>query len=108
MNNDLVINLPVYHVKSQYQKIVGLIGPDLQKSIYFNTRFGIHTFGMRFPIDILILDNNLRVVKLKNNLIENSLYFWNPKYDIVLELPKGTIKQKGIQIGSKIGLKFIA
>lgn len=107
MSNDLVITLTVYHVKSQFQKIVGLIGPDLHKSIFFNTRFGIHTFGMRFPIDIIILNKYFRVVKMRQNLIANRLFFWYPKYDKVIELPAGTIKQKGIQIGSKIRLKFI-
>lgn len=71
----------------------------------FRTRFGIHTFGMHYPIDVIILDKQQIVVHLKENLMPNRLYFWNPKYSIVIELPKETIKKKKISLGSKFNLR---
>jgi len=71
--------------------IIGLIGKNKPEPILFKTRFGIYTFFMRFPIDVIILDNKYKVVKLKENLKPNSIFVWNPKYNIVLELPAGTI-----------------
>ena len=43
---------------------MGLIGKD-PTPLFFKTRFGIHTFGVITPIDVLILDKNYKVVKIK-------------------------------------------
>jgi len=88
-------------------RIIGLLGFQKPIAIYIKTRFGIHTIGMKFPIDILILDNNNTVVKLKKKLSPNRFFFWNPIYNIILELPPGTIKIKKIRLGSLIKLTII-
>lgn len=75
------------------------------KPILFHTRFGIHTFGMKYPIDVVILDKSLVVRKIKQNLLPNRFFFWNPLLDTVIELPQGTIKKKKIQIGMKLQLQ---
>ena len=72
-------------------KSIGLIGADEPKALMFQTRFGIHTFGVRFAIDILILNDIYEVVALKRGLKPNCIYFWNPKYKTVIELPEGTV-----------------
>ncbi|PIP32212.1 hypothetical protein COX23_05920, partial [Candidatus Gottesmanbacteria bacterium CG23_combo_of_CG06-09_8_20_14_all_37_19] len=89
------------------EKIIGLLGCQKPIAIYIKTRFGIHTIGMKFPIDILILDNNNTVVKLKESFSPNRFFFWNPIYNIILELPPGTIKIKKIRLGSLIKLTII-
>lgn len=89
-----------------FAKVKGLIGEKSRKPIYFQTRFGIHTFGVRFPVDVVILDNKNRVVKLKQNLEPYRLFFWNPIYNQVLELPEGIIKKKNIQLGQQIRLVY--
>jgi len=81
----------------------GLLGQQ-PKPILLHTRFGIHTFGMRCPIDVVILDKFGTVRKMQHNLRPNRLFFWNPLYDIVVELPAGTIQEKGIKIGSHVSL----
>ena len=69
------------------------------------TRFGIHTFGLKYPIDVLILDNGNKVVFLKKNLMPWRIFLWNPIYDKVLELPQGTIDKKKIKINDAVNLK---
>jgi hypothetical protein len=52
------------------ESVLGLMGNKKPGSVFFNTRFGIHTFGVRFPIDILILDKDNKVVSsIYNQLI---------------------------------------
>ncbi len=85
----------------------GLLGQKPQP-IVFKTRFGIHTFGMTYPIDIVILDNKGVVRKIKQNLKPNTLFFWNPLFKTVLELPKNTIALKGVKVGEKVNLVFEA
>lgn len=92
---------------SIWGKSIGLIGLKKMQPIFFQTRFGIHTFGMRFPIDVLILDKNNGIVRLTENLKPNKLFFWPLLYKNVVELPAGTIKKLKIKNGDKINLEII-
>ena len=62
----------------------------------------IHSLGMRFDIDALFLDRNLKVVgrydRFRTNRI--SRVFWNARG--VLELPAGTIEKTGTEVGGEI------
>lgn len=88
------------------QKSIGLIGARKVSPIFFNTRFGIHTFGLRFPIDVLILDSKNRVLKIKEHLQINRLFFWPIYYSKVIELPNGYIANHQIKVGNNIKLKL--
>ncbi|MFH0864014.1 MAG: DUF192 domain-containing protein [Candidatus Gottesmanbacteria bacterium] len=101
-----MILLKVKALHSFIEKSVGLIGQKNIYPIYFTTRFGIHTFGMKSPIDVLILDSNKQVVKMIHSLPASRLFFWPPQYKDVLELPPGTIKEKGIKISEKVALDY--
>jgi uncharacterized membrane protein (UPF0127 family) len=79
-------------VRSSLDKSFGLLRKSNPRSLLFKTRFGIHTIGLRNAIDILILDNNLEVVKIGNNVKPSRIFLWNPKHKLVLELPQGAIK----------------
>jgi uncharacterized membrane protein (UPF0127 family) len=87
------------------EKSKGLIGVQKIEPIFFTTRWGIHTYGVLSPIDVLILDNNHRVVKIRKGFLPNRIFFWNPKYENVVELPAGTIAKKEIAAGSIIELE---
>ncbi len=93
-------------VKKAYglQKVKGLIGDKHARGILIQTRFGIHTFGLRFPIDIIVLDRDDIVRVVKHSFKPNGIFLWPIRYDIVLELPQGMIKEKGITIGEKLAL----
>lgn len=94
-------------VSSWLKKMRGLICEKKPASLFFITRFGIHTFGMRFPIDIIIMDEDHRVVKIGKHIRPGNLYFWNPKYRFVLELPDGETDRLKIETGEKIYLTYI-
>lgn len=96
--------LKVKEAKGILQQSIGLIGAVKPYSLLLETRFGIHTFGVRFPLDILILDDTLRVVRMKKSLLPNRFYFWPPRWSIVLELPQQTIDQKHIHMGDRLQL----
>jgi uncharacterized protein len=92
-------------IKGGWEKIVGLLQFE-DENIYFRTRFGIHTFGMKRPIDVLILDKDNKVVKSAGNLKPWRFMFWNPKYDKVVELQSGLIKRKRLNEGDLLKIKF--
>lgn len=102
LNKSRAITLTVRHITSFHQKSVGLIGKHTIHPISFITRWGIHTFGMKSSIDVLILDENHRVVRMTKNLTPNRFFFWNPKYSIVVELPANDIQTKLISLNDQI------
>lgn len=100
--------IKVKKMNSWKGKICGNIGKKEIESIYFETRWGIHTFGLRKPIDVVILDTHNQIRVLKQNLKPNRIFFWNPRYYQIIELPKGYILKNGIKVGRKITLTFTA
>lgn len=96
-----MISLSAKHIKNKH---IGLMGAKKPYPVFFKTRFGIHTFFLKFPIDVLILDENNRVVKMAQNLKPNSIFVWNPKYSKVVELPAGAISKNKILVENEIKL----
>lgn len=85
--------------KTFLHKFLGLIAKKNPEAIIFNTRFGIHTFLLKFPIDVIILCSNGEIVALKKGLKANSIFVWNPKFKTVIELPEGSIEKSRTQKG---------
>lgn len=102
-----MVTLSVKEVSSLKEKITGLIGKNNPYNLMFKTHFGIHTFGLKFPIDVLILNDESEVVAMKKDLKPNRIYLWNPIYERVIELPNGTVDTKKIKLRDPIDVKFI-
>lgn len=84
------------------KKFLGLIGSKNPNAVIFTTRFGIHTFLLKFPIDVLILDKDNKIVSLRNNLKPNKIFLWNIRHNIVIELASGSILKSKTLIGDII------
>jgi uncharacterized protein len=63
----------------------------------------VHTYGMRFPIDVLYLDRKKRVRKLRRAMLPWRLSLCLSAHS-VLELPAGTIEQTKTQPGDQLVL----
>jgi len=65
---------------------------------------GIHTFGMRFAIDVLFLDRNKKVLKVRPHMGPGrvSLCLWAHS---VVELPAGTIAAAATEQGDELELE---
>jgi hypothetical protein len=63
----------------------------------------VHTFGMRFPIDVVYLDRRKRVRKVRRDMAP-----WRVSMCLlahsVLELPAGVIDKTGTQPGDQLNL----
>jgi len=62
---------------------------------------GIHTFGMKFPIDVVFLDRKLKVLKTVHNLKPWRISLCLAAYS-VLELPAGTLKATATTRGDQL------
>ena len=64
----------------------------------------IHTFRMKFAIDVVFLDKKKRVTKVVPRLKPSRLAFSWRAYS-VLELPAGTAEETGIEAGDLIEIQ---
>ena len=62
----------------------------------------IHMFFMRFPIDVVFLDKNSRVVKVKTGLKPWRLCSCHWKGYMTLELKNSTVRDDSVRIGDTI------
>ncbi len=88
--------------KTILNKSLGLLGKATPEAIIFHTRFGIHTFLLQFPIDVIILNANGQIVALKKSLKANRIFVWNPQFETVIELPEGLIEKSKTEKGDLI------
>src|SRR5687768_12580584 len=58
---------------------------------------GVHTFGMRFPIDIIYAARDGRVVKLTPNLVRNRISL-APRAFATIEMATGSIAKAGLAV----------
>lgn len=63
---------------------------------------GVHTIGMRFPIDVVFLDLHLHVIRLCRSMQPFRVTTIRWKARSVLELPDGTIARTSTQLGDEL------
>lgn len=68
---------------------------------------GVHTWGMRFAIDVIALDEGGHVVDLAENLKPWRIRLPRPGCVGVLELPAGTITLSGTRLGDAIVFEIV-
>lgn len=61
----------------------------------------VHTFGMKFPIDVLYLDRKRRVRKIRPDMVKRRMSMCLLAHS-VLELPAGTVASTGTQKGDQL------
>jgi len=96
-----------------FQSIIGLIGKKHPEPVLIQARFGIHTFCLQFPIDVLVLEKQkkdylYKIVKIKPSLSPNHIFFWNIKYNTILELPSNTISKYQFSVTQDISISPLA
>ena len=73
-------------------------------------RVSIVMTNMKFPIDLIIIDKNWKVVELKQNLQLGKSYNTRRKSNIILEMNAGSVEEFGIKVGNEVvtddGLKI--
>jgi uncharacterized membrane protein (UPF0127 family) len=62
----------------------------------------IHTFFMKFPIDVIYADRTWRVVRLGPAMLSNRIGPIVPRAAYILELPVGVIQATGTAVGDQL------
>jgi uncharacterized membrane protein (UPF0127 family) len=62
----------------------------------------VHTFFMSYPIDVVFLDRDLRVVSIIENMVPGKISRIQTQAHSVLELPAGTVKKQLVTVGEQL------
>ena len=62
---------------------------------------GVHTFAMKFTIDVVYLNKKRQVLKLRPNMVKSRISVCLTAHS-VLELPAGTLDDTGTQKGDQL------
>jgi uncharacterized membrane protein (UPF0127 family) len=68
-------------------------------------RYGVHMFFVRFPIDLLYLNQDFVVVDIRRELGPWRIHRPKVKANYIIELPTGTISRTRTKIGHKLALR---
>ena len=98
----------VHVASSSLTRMVGLLGKpglDTGGGLWIKPSSGVHTVGMKFTIDVIGLDSELKVVKLWRKLVPYRLTSVSWKMTSVIELPAGRIDECGVKLGDTLTIK---
>ena len=90
-------------------RLVGLLkrttlGPE--EALWLMPSKGIHTIGMKFPIDVVFLNKDHQVVGLVSGMAPYRLSSVHLRSFSVLELPNGTIRKSRTEIGDQFEISL--
>jgi uncharacterized membrane protein (UPF0127 family) len=88
-------------------RLIGLAGRrrlDAECGLLIRPSSGIHTFGMRFPIDVVALNRNLEVLQLCHCLAPFRTTSISLRTHSMLELPAGQINHCRMKVGDQLEL----
>lgn len=86
-------------------RLIGLLGRDRlerNEALWIRPCKGIHTLGMKFPIDAIFLDRRLQVVALRQDVAPWRATSFVRRAASVLELPAGSIRRRGVAVGNRL------
>jgi uncharacterized membrane protein (UPF0127 family) len=103
--NGLLLGHRIDRAETFIQRFKGLM---LKKQLpaghglYIRPCKNVHTFFMKFEIDVLHLDEDGRIVGMEQSLKPGTIGAAIPATKSVLELPAGTLEQAGICMGQTV------
>lgn len=99
----------VWHAHRFWARLRGLLGrPELalDEGLMLSPCRQVHTFGLRYTLDVVYLDKQGRIVKcapsVAPNRVSGSRLAWH-----TLELAQGAIAQQGLAVGDQLMWKGI-
>jgi uncharacterized membrane protein (UPF0127 family) len=89
---------------ARFRGLMGVATLPASHGLLLDGDNAIHTFFMRFPIDVVFLDAECRVVHATAALRpwRVSRIVW--RAEAVLELPAGTLEQTGTRVGDLLAI----
>jgi uncharacterized protein len=95
--------------RTHWTRFRGLMATDASRfrrgqGLWISPSRGIHTFAMRFPIDVVYLDRACIVIHVEEELQPWRLAAVRIQAASVLELPIGTIRESQTELGDQVDI----
>ena len=104
--NNKILAKKVKLCKNNLSQALGLMFSRKKKTLIFIFRkekiISLHMFFVFYPIDVLFLDRNKKVVQIKENFRPFRIMIMKKAAKYIIELPNKTIKKTGTKLGEKI------
>jgi uncharacterized membrane protein (UPF0127 family) len=96
---------------THYERLMGLIGTAAAafqdgSGLWIVPCHGVHTVAMRYPIDVLYLDLENRVIRVEDSVRPWRITPLMVESATVIELPAHTAWNTGTKVGDGIEIKF--
>jgi uncharacterized protein len=85
--------------------LLGRAGLESGEGLWIVGTLGVHTFGMRFPIDVAYLDGDLRVLHAVHGMRPGRIGRISLRAETVLELPAGTLAATDTRKGDLLEIR---
>ena len=97
---------------TSWSRMKGLLGQTSEdfpagKGLWIAPSQGVHTIGMKMPIDVVYLDSGYRVVHVHHALPPFRIAALKFKARSVIELPAGTLAQTETSIGDVLEISEV-
>ena len=108
-NNNRILAKEAKLCKNSFSKALGLMFSRKNKTLLFvfnkEKIISLHMFLVFYPIDVLFLNKNKKIVEIKQNF--RTFTFYNPqnKARYIIELPNGIVEKTKTSIGDTISFK---
>ena len=92
-----------------FTRLVGLLkrtqlGPE--EALWLTPSKGIHTIGMKFPIDVVFLNKDCHVLGLISGMAPYRISSVHMRGYSVIELPNGMIRKSRTEIGDQLEISL--
>ncbi|MBI2661214.1 DUF192 domain-containing protein [Candidatus Woesearchaeota archaeon] len=110
LTKDIVISKNVRFCNSILSKAIGLMfSRKSGKSLIFPFKkeriIPLHMLFVFYPIDVLFLNKNKKIVEMKENFRPFAFYTPKCKASYIIEMPQGSIRRFNLEINDKLGLR---
>lgn len=85
--------------------LLGTTQPDPDKALYLVPCKAVHTYGMKYSLDLVFLDTQGKVVKVVENLRPNQMTSLVPGANCALEFSPNTLAAGTIEVGDELTVK---
>jgi len=95
--------------RTHWTRFRGLMATDASRfrrgqGLWISPSHGVHTFAMRFPIDVIYLDQERIVIHIEEEVRPWRLAAIRVRATSVLELPTGMIRESQTELGDQVDI----
>lgn len=98
------LGIDVFVTETACERMRGLLGRDRlprNEALLLQRCGSVHTFGMRFCIDVLLLDRDGRIVAIRHDLPRRRMAF-SLRAVQTLEMPSGAARDHALKVGDTL------